>query len=79
MQYFPRVSLQKSFLEVKMRAPFDLFPRQSACSVFRESTLSNTITETLGKLFIYTRNSTVSAGGDPPTVSTLLTQFAHSG
>src|SRR5713226_676508 len=28
---------------------------------------------------VYTRNSTVSAGGGPPTVSTLLTQFAHSG
>ncbi len=26
---------------------------------------------------IHTRNSTASAGGGPPTVSTLLTQFAH--
>ena len=28
---------------------------------------------------IYTINSTVSAGGGSPTVSTLLTQFAQSG
>ncbi len=51
MQAFPRVSLQKSFLEAKMRSSSVLFPRRVASGVFRESMLRDVVTETLGKLF----------------------------
>jgi hypothetical protein len=51
MQAFPHVSLQQSFLEVKIRAYLALLPRRSACGVFRMSQRRAAIAETCGKLY----------------------------
>src|SRR5437763_16754574 len=79
MQAFPRVSLEQRFFSRKIEAflarflvkPLLAFP-ENLCSAMPSLRLSESSST-------YTRNSTSSAGGGPPTVSTLLTQFAHSG
>ena len=50
MQGFPRASLEKSFLEAKIRAYLALLTCRLACGVFRDPQRGNTITEALGKL-----------------------------
>ena len=51
MQGFPRVSCFEDILQRKMRSSSVLLPRHAASGVFRESTLRDVVTETLGKLF----------------------------
>lgn len=78
MQGFPRVSLQKSFYGRNMKAALASFlvnPLLASSESLRSETPSLRLSESCS---IYTRNNTSSAGGGPPTVSTLLTQFAHS-
>jgi hypothetical protein len=79
MQVFPRVSLQKRFFSRKMNAfevSFRANPPLESSESLRSETASLRLSESSS---IYTRNNTSSAGGGPPTVSTLLTQFAHRG
>jgi hypothetical protein len=75
MQAFPRVSLQKRFFGRKRAAflaSFLVNPLLASSESLRSETSSLRLSENSS---IYTRNSTASAGGDPPTVSTLTSRF----